>query len=134
MALEDPRMSMAATRALQMRCTFCSTLFSTTNRCTVVSRVCMQHSGIKDAEKTIQRSALCHTSRKRSSFLLSLPPSGVLRLHALAWHSGLKLQVMQLSHTICQIAMDAVCCVPAVYKGFAHCILQGSVPYAGSLT
>ena len=45
MALEDPRMSMAAMRALQMRCTFCSTLFSTTNRCTVVSRVCMQQPG-----------------------------------------------------------------------------------------
>lgn len=37
-------MSMAATRALQMRCTFCSTLFSTTKRCTVVACVCMQYS------------------------------------------------------------------------------------------
>ena len=45
MALEDPRMSMAAMRALQMLCTFRSTLFSTTKRCTVVSRVYMQQRG-----------------------------------------------------------------------------------------
>ena len=48
MALEDPRMSMAATRVLQMWCTFCSTLFSTTNRCTVVSCVCMQQPDLRE--------------------------------------------------------------------------------------
>jgi len=89
-------MSMAATRALQMRCTFCSTLFSTTKRCTVVACVCMQYSSTH-TEVVSMRPAIfvMHTGFRMPSSNTSRPilliPGLVLLNSKAAQLGGLRL-------------------------------------------
>ena len=72
-------MSMAATRAAQMRCTFCSTLFSTTKRCTVVACICgQQHS---TGNCCIDKSAAAHSG----ILLVELACSSPRHLQTTSW-------------------------------------------------